>query len=474
MRKSAVYSFFLLTAYLCAVPAAFAQNETGKPSSAGSIGLDEAVSLAMEKGDDIVALRETLASARGQFVSAEAKNKISFSGTAGYGLVDTVGDTNVKTSWSKSAGLYNNPTVGVVMTSPLTKTSLSATQSIPTPDLNVNQTTVISGSFAGTVWDGYPGGQTKAAVEKSYLALQGKELTFQSGKSALIAKVKQAYATMLGAQRTLALRIEQTRKQKNLYEQVAAIYKIRQASEVDLKTAQINAATAELDQETARHDLAVARRKLAVLIGMPNAGDFAVKETEDPKLPAANVEEAIAAALEKRTDLAQLRLSLRSSGIDLALAKGSAQPSVGISGTVNSAFSWARDPVSVTTVTAGVSVVFPVTDAGASKGAIDSNAALMTAYSAQERTLAAGIETDIRDAFWTAEIQKKKAALAENAMSLAEDQFLLTKTQNTFGTATLQDVLTASITAANAGAAYAAARTAYLLSVTTLELAMGL
>ena len=59
-------------------------------------------------------------------------------------------------------------------------------------------------------------------------------------------------------------------------------------------------------------------------------------------------------------------------------------------------------------------------------------------------------------------------------MDLAEAQFELVKAQNIYGTATLQDVFTASVTAATAEENYQTARSAYLGAVLQLSTAMGL
>ena len=59
-------------------------------------------------------------------------------------------------------------------------------------------------------------------------------------------------------------------------------------------------------------------------------------------------------------------------------------------------------------------------------------------------------------------------------MELADAQFELVKAQNKYGTATLQDVLTASVTAATAEEGYQTAKSAYLGAILQLSTAMGL
>jgi outer membrane protein TolC len=64
--------------------------------------------------------------------------------------------------------------------------------------------------------------------------------------------------------------------------------------------------------------------------------------------------------------------------------------------------------------------------------------------------------------------------VAKQSQDLYEAQLKLVQAQNSFGTATNQDLMTAAVNAANAEVSYAAAKNSYLLAVITLETAMGL
>jgi len=95
-------------------------------------------------------------------------------------------------------------------------------------------------------------------------------------------------------------------------------------------------------------------------------------------------------------------------------------------------------------------------------------------YNMQVDQLSKTLSSDIRDYYETTQLLSEKTDLAKQSMELAEAQFELVKTQNSFGTATMQDVLTSSVTAATAEVNYGTARNAYILSELSLETAMGL
>jgi len=119
-------------------------------------------------------------------------------------------------------------------------------------------------------------------------------------------------------------------------------------------------------------------------------------------------------------------------------------------------------------------VALPVYDSGAAELQARTNEEQSSLYDSQAAQLRKTLSSDIRDFFESAELQVERVSLAKDSMDLADAQFELVKAQNTYGTATLQDVLTASVTAASAEETYQTAKSAYLSAVLQLTTAMGL
>jgi outer membrane protein len=124
--------------------------------------------------------------------------------------------------------------------------------------------------------------------------------------------------------------------------------------------------------------------------------------------------------------------------------------------------------------TLGLRLSLPVLDGGAADAQAASSQSLIAVYETQLQQLKLSIAADIRDAWWTVGIQEQKVELARQGTELYAAQLALVRTQNSFGTATNQDLMTAAVNAANAEATYASAKNSYLLAVLALETAMGL
>ncbi len=453
------------------------------------ITLQQALDAALANGPDMKIVRGTLDVAAAGYALAATKGVFSLSATGGYSAIDGIGslydNTALLTQYgstfasllgTSSSSVTNSATGGLALTGPMTQVGLSMGQLIPPAGASMNAP-VTSGqlSLTQTIWNGYPGGQVQATIDKSFLAFQGQELGSTQGRINALAKVKQAYMTMLTDQRNLIVKRQILDNQDSLLAQIQAVFNLKQASKVDLMTAQVNARGAQLDVAQAAHDLALARERLAILLGYRPDAQFAVAETADPSLPAPSLQAAIAIGLKKRPDLAQLGLSSRSSGIDLLLAKGAAQPTVSVTGGFNAALALpGSSTVDAASVSAGVKIALPVLDAGAARDQEDAASRQIALYGVQSYQLALGIAADIRDAYDNAIILKERIDLAKSNMEALDALFVVTKTQNQYGTATTQDVLTASVNAANAEVAYQTARNTYLLGVLTLETDMGL
>jgi outer membrane protein TolC len=479
-------------------------------ASLSVITLKDAIDSAATSGDDFLIAAGTLEVANKQRALDLAKQGLSLSASGSYGVVDGLGkDTETTASTDKTViaetsalqsydqsliskaanasngstlsssynGIASTPAASLSLSGPLTKATLSAAQTIPVPEASiptVTQQSVVGLNLAQTVWDGYPGGQYKATLTKSLLAFQGKELAATQSGSAAVTKVKQAYIAMLAAQRDLDIKKQVLAKQQNMLAQIEAIYAIKQASAIDLRTAQVNARSAELDVSTSDKTLRLANERLAVIMGRDRGERFSVADIEDPEMPAASVDEAISTGLRKRSDVAQLDLNAKSSLIDAAVTRAQAKPNVSLSGGAGLAIGWMSPPVVAGALSVGAKVALPIFDSGAADFQAKTSESQAALYGLQAAQLRKTISSDIRDYFESAQLQAEKVMLAKESADLAEAQFELMKAQNKYGTATMQDVLTASVTAATAEVSYGTAKSAYLSAVLQLSTAMGL
>jgi outer membrane protein len=270
----------------------------------------------------------------------------------------------------------------------------------------------------------------------------------------------------------MAIRRQVLEQQNALLAQIRAIRALQQATDVDLRTAEINAQSAEIELQGAITDLRITRIRLAQLIGRPRDKEFTVAEAEDPPVPVATVEDAIREALARRTEVQQIALNRQSSEIDRALIRGQTLPTVSVTGGATLTHDWNLG-TNAGQGSLGVKVGLPILDAGAAHHQLDANRLQNEVYAAQESQVRASIATDVEEAFDLLQIQLQRVQVARLNAEKFDLQFTLKKTSAQFGTATNQDLLDASVNAGNAQAALVAAQRNAQLAVLQLRNAMG-
>ena len=122
---------------------------------------------------------------------------------------------------------------------------------------------------------------------------------------------------------------------------------------------------------------------------------------------------------------------------------------------------------------AGVKVAMPVLDAGAARNLVDQSTQLDQVYQVQMTQLQKSIAADVQDAWESMQLAKEKVDLAQET---AQNDDLLVdvyKIQREQGTASTQDLLTASVNAATAHAQAVQAEATVELAVLQLLNVMG-
>jgi outer membrane protein TolC len=434
--------------------------------------LQQCIDAVLANGDDIRILRDNLEVARAQHAEIVSKSSLALSGSAGIGYNYPQGDARVLES-KASAIASSSPQgalFGASLSSPMTSLSASANPWNPPAGTGDTYSTYSLG-LTQTLWNGYPGGTAKATVKKSFISLQAKELATDSGKLNLLYRVKQTYFTMYSAQTSLEAKRETLKKQISLQAQIQAVYNLKQASAVDLQTAQINARSAEIDVRSAEHDLRLARLRLALLMGRASDNEFTVAPPDEPQVPATTLSEAITQALARRVDLRQVELSRKSNTIDLKLARGQATPTVSLTGGMGWLSDWNGNNATVANV--GLKVAMPILDAGAAKNLIDQAVKQDRIYNVQELLLRKNIAADVQDAWETVQLLKEKVELANLTAANYDLLVEVYKIQAQSGTASTQDLLNASVNAANAHNALELARSSAQLADLQLLNVMG-
>ncbi|MGA2974950.1 MAG: TolC family protein [Spirochaetia bacterium] len=446
----------------------------GPQNQSTVVTLSQCIDTALASGADAKIIQESLQISRELYSASEAADSFSLTGALGYGASYGLGDPGLQTVKSTASGVTSSitqgPQAGVSLAGPLTSMSLLASPYNPSTG-SAAASSALGLLVNQTIWDGYVGGKAKAVVQKSFLSLQVKELSAESARASLAYRIKQAYYTMLGAQRNLSVKQQVLDQQNALLNQIKAVYALQQASAVDLKTAQINARSAEIDVQSARHDLGIARIRLANLLGWPRDKEFSVAEADDPTVPVGSAEEAVSQGLSRRPELKEIELNKQSYAIDLTLLRGQAWPTASVSGGVSWAFDWQGANAAIASL--GLKIGLPIYDAGDLAHQIEADVLQNDVYALQSAQLRETIATDIQEAYEMVQIQMGKLEVARLSVEKFDLQFKLVQTKLEHGTATNQDVLNASVDSANAQSEMSKAQRDAQLAVLQLQSLMG-
>ncbi len=456
-------------------PGQEAQSIPGTSAQAVTVvTLSQSIDSALAQGDDNKILQRNLEIARAQHALNVSKDSFTLGGSLGYNASTTFGTPGLSQGGAGSSlASPQGPQAGISVSGPLTSVSLSAAPWVPPAAAGGNGTGVFGLTVTQTLWNGYLGGQAKATADKSLLTLQGQELSTETGRRGIILTVQQAYYAMLNAQRNVALQKQILDQQNNVLTQIQAIYNLKQASLSDLKLAQLNARSAQVTLDSAANDLRAARLSLATLMGYPPDAQFTVASAEPPTISAATVEDAVAAGLSNRPELKQLALSLKSSGIDLAVARGQATPSVSVNGGVSWVLDYGQGLPNTGSASVGVKVGMPILDAGAVKNQVDAIHGQADVVSLQLAQQQKAITAAITNAWEALRVAREKLDVASASVDADTLQLKIVTAERDAGTASNNDVLTQAVTLANAANTLASAQSAADLAALQLLAQMG-
>jgi outer membrane protein len=461
-----------------------AQSSPDVPSATTPmLTIEQCIQEALANGPDNRILQAGLEASRAQLAAAVSQNSLNLQASLSYGGSKTFGeDPSLWTSQLSSAALASvgaspGTQAGLSLSGPLTTVTVDVLPPVPLPISGEIPTSAVGIGLTQRLWSGYPGGTARAGVDKLRLSLQIKELSTQAARLNLVYQIKQAYFTVLAAQRSIAVQQEILQKQNDLLQQIEALSRMQQASAADLLTAQANARGAQADLDNSGHTLRLARIRLANLLGRAPEQDFSVAEIDAPQAPTQPLQQSVADGLARRTDISQIELNRKSLAIDVALAKAQNQPSLGASGGLGVAFDttgksgwngnygWLGG--------AGLRVTLPVLDSGAAKNLIDSYRLQDQVYATQEDQARSSIAADIQDAYEALQIQLQRVEVAKLNADALRLQFRVVQTETQYGTATYQDLQTAAVNDSNAQTALVQARINAQLAALKLQNVMG-
>ena len=466
--------------------------------------LAQVVDQALKTGDGVVLVKTTLEASQAANALAQAKNGFTVTTALGYGAsqsynsaqtgsgagATTASNPYVGASASSPFGvvyptstvgsltansiLIQNPTATITAGTPLTLVTVGAGTGLQTyPDGSSRNVGQGSAKLSQTLWNGYWGGPTQASADQAALSYQTAQLTARSTRSQTVLSVKQAYYTMLSAQENLKLLQTTVESRKLTVSFVQTQLTLKQVTDVDVLTAQVNEQSAELDLTDGQNTLNVARKRLANLMGLSSDSQFSVSSEPDPEAPAATLDEAIKKGLANRIETQIADLNARAAQINQALAIGAATPSVVVSGGVTDYVDTGANK-STLVGQVGVSIGAPLWDAGAAGSQYKQAERTLANYTTQKHQLAQSIPVDIEEGWKAWQQAQKRYDLSQVNRKANDLQLDIVNAQFKAHIKTISDVFTAQINATTAEFGVLKAKITAQLAALQLQNLLGL
>jgi outer membrane protein len=481
-----------------------AQDAGSQAGAPPLLTLSQAVEQTLKTGDSLALVKQNLDAAQAADALNQAKNGFTVGVALGYGGSKasnsisapagfttaqenpyynsatnptgsvTVVPTAAVGSETLNGVLVQNPTASVTAGTPITSVTGSWSTGYQTwPDGSIRNVGTASAKLTQTIWNGYLGGPTQAAADKSSLAYRIAQLTAQANRNSAVLAVKQAFFIVLTDQQNLDLLQATADSWKETLQITQAKFDQQAETAVDVLTAQVSLQSAELNLQGGKQALATARKRLANLMGLSPDTEFRAAPEPDPTAPAQTVEEAVEFGMKTRVEPQIAALNARSSDVDIAAAVGMLIPDVSLTAGVTNYLDLG---VGQSTLVGqlGVTVGAALWDAGAYNSTYSQASKTKLGYQTQQHQYTRSIPVDIQDAWNTWQLDLKRRDVAIDNKKAFDQQLEIVRVQFQTGSKALSDLLIAQTNATNADFGLLSAQITAQLDALQLRSLMGL
>jgi outer membrane protein len=153
-------------------------------------------------------------------------------------------------------------------------------------------------------------GRTHNLIEASKLRAQAQEQDTELTKDQIVLQTDSAYFAVLRALSLLSVARETVKARQLVVEQVNALAQSKLKSSLDVSFANVNLADAQLQLASDENEQKAAEAALATAIGLPLQTAFTLTEEPLPPTLPPDVTALVQDAIQKRPDLAELRLQV--------------------------------------------------------------------------------------------------------------------------------------------------------------------
>ncbi|MBN2495687.1 MAG: TolC family protein [Deltaproteobacteria bacterium] len=337
-----------------------------------------------------------------------------------------------------------------------------------------------TGSFSHDIFSGdvilripiLAGGSVTSAVAASELLARAAEKRLARTREELVFDVKSAFYAILGQQ---ALIQASEHSRKALVEHLCRteqLIEARKAARVDRLNIEVRLAEIDHRLVEQRGALELHQRLLSSLLGIQDAQrDLALEGSLSPAPSPPDRDELLAAALEARADIAELKLEIEAQARRVDVIRAEYWPVVSAKGTYGPRLSAQGDYDDLGF--AGIELSMPLFSGFSTPARIDEEHAKLRSLQAREQKLVLAVRRELDSALIRFETARAALAATEKSIAMAEESLRIAREKAALGHGTAMDVLDAQAALLQAETRYSAALADLHTTHALLELAAG-
>jgi len=275
----------------------------------------------------------------------------------------------------------------------------------------------------------YTSGRLSYANKQVDLGYQKAQEDLKNTQSKITFEVKKAFYAVLLAQENVEVTEKALDQAKRHLDVVEDFFKVGVVSRFDLLRTRVEAANLKPDLIQARNNLRLSQESLANLLSFPSASlEMEGELSFEPRR--ITLEETIDKALKERSDLKSLKLQKETSEVALQLAEVQNKPNLALVGNYQYQNPSGGEDEWGEEWNLNLVLSIPLFDGWVNRARVAQRRSQVKQINLSLEQLEAGIDLEIKKAFWDLEAseeriyaQKKNIEQAEEALSIAEVRY---------------------------------------------------
>ncbi|MCS6776100.1 MAG: TolC family protein [Chloroherpetonaceae bacterium] len=317
-------------------------------------------------------------------------------------------------------------------------------------------------------------GQREARVGLSRRNLFATEYGLGNERQNVILSVTEAYYSLLRTRALLRVQEQTVARARTNLESIQAQVSVGNAAQADTLQAEADLANAEVNLLQAQVDYDVAQAQLKNAMGVVSYEPIRLASEDVPPPPtdpdASSLEEYVSLAFNNRLDLKQQQERINALGYNVRLARINA----GLNIAANLQQGFQMDPNTGETRVFGLSVSYPLFDAGNARAAIHESRANLEAERRTLDQLQQTVRFNVEQAYRTREQARRRYAASLKAVQAAQLNYDAALERQKQGVVNILDVINAQLQLVNAQVSNVQATYDYYIADARLQRAVGL